>query len=114
MLQATAPRETATDAQGVIERLFDQPRDFRLVREGEGGIELGFERELAQEAVAEGVDRADRDVAEAVTEGEPARPLAERRCNTNPASAITSLLRLLPVRYRSVAIRRSARRTSGR
>ena len=59
--------------RSVIERLLDEPRHLGLVRHVEAGIEIGLERKLAQQRQAERVDRADRDVAEAIAQLEPAR-----------------------------------------
>ena len=61
---AVFPSEVAADAQPGIERLVDEPRDLGLVGEIEAGIDAGFERELANEREAEGVDRRDGDLAE--------------------------------------------------
>ncbi len=63
----------AADAQRLIERLADQPRHLGVVREVEAGIDVGFERKLAQQRQAEGVDRRDRDVAEPLLQVAPAR-----------------------------------------
>jgi hypothetical protein len=57
-------RHAAADAEGLIERLADEPRHFRVVREVEARVDVGFERKLAQQREAEGIDRRDRDVAE--------------------------------------------------
>ena len=63
---------------------FDEPRHFRFVRHPEAGIEIGFERELAQERQAEGVDGADLDVGEPIADRRPARAI-ERRLLRRPA-----------------------------
>ena len=66
------PRLARQDAQRVVERILDEARNLGLVRQVEAGIEIGFERKLPQQRQAERVDRADRDVAEAVAQIEPA------------------------------------------
>ena len=76
-------RQAGEDPQRLIERLFDQPRHFGLVRHLEAGIEIRLERELAQQRQAERVDRADRDLAEPIADLVPARPVElrpRRRC----------------------------------
>ena len=71
----------AADAQRAIERFVDQARHLGVVGHREAGIEIGFERELAQQRQAERVDRADGDVADAIAQLAPARRrnLAARR-----------------------------------
>ena len=83
-------RQGAADAQRLIERLADQPRHLGVVGEVEARIDVGLERELAQQRQAEGVDRRDRDVAEPLLQVAPAAgvelarggspPSADRRC----------------------------------
>ena len=63
-------------SSALIERLLDQARHLGLVGHLEAGIEVGLERELAQQRQAERVDRADRDVAEAVAQSPPALPVS--------------------------------------
>ena len=80
-------RDGPADRQRAVERRFDEPRGFRFVREVEAGVDAGFERKFVQQRQAEGVDRADADVAERVADlapallGNPAfaMPLAQRR-----------------------------------
>ena len=50
----------AADAQRVVERLRRQPADLGVVGHAEARIEVGLERELAQQRQAERVDGADR------------------------------------------------------
>ena len=64
-------RLAGQDPQRLIERVFDEARHLRLVRQVEAGIEIGFERELPQQREAERVNRADRDVAQPVAELDP-------------------------------------------
>ena len=59
--------------QRSIQRVVDESRHFGLVRHVEPRIEVRFERELAEQRQAERVDRADRDLAEAIAQVEPAR-----------------------------------------
>ena len=59
------------DPQRLVERRFDEARNLRLVREVEAGVEIGFERKLAQQRKTERVYRADRDVPETVPELDP-------------------------------------------
>ena len=66
-------RDAAADAQRLIERLADQPRHLGVVRQLEAGIDVGFERKLAQQRQTERVDRRDRDVAEPLLQIAPAR-----------------------------------------
>ena len=66
-------RDTTTDAQRLIERLPDEPGHLGVVRQLESGIDVGFERKLAQQREAEGVDRRDGDVAEPRLQIAPAR-----------------------------------------
>ena len=66
-------RHRAAGAQRAVERLVDEPRHLGLVGHREARIEVGLERELAQQRQAEGVDRAHGDVAGAIAQLAPAR-----------------------------------------
>ncbi len=66
-------REAAADAQRLVERRRHEPRRLRVVGEIEARIDVRLERELAQQREAEGVDRRDRDVAEATRDLAPSR-----------------------------------------
>ena len=66
-------REAAADAKSAVERLVHQPRHLGLICHREAGIEIGLERELAQQRQAERVDRADGDVGRAVAQVAPSR-----------------------------------------
>ncbi len=59
-------RLSRQDAERLIERVFDESRDFGLVRQVETGVEIRLERKLPQERQAERVNRADGDVAQAI------------------------------------------------
>ena len=72
-------RDAAADAERLVERLADQPRHLGVVGELEPGIDVGLERKLAQQRQAEGVDRRDGDVAEALLEIAPARGVELRQ-----------------------------------
>ena len=65
-------RDAAADPQRLVERLADQARHLGLVGEIEAGIDVGLERELAQQRQTERVDRRDRDVAEPLLQIAPA------------------------------------------
>ncbi len=67
------PCDPAADAKRLVERLADQPRHFGVVGEVEPRIDVGLEREFAQQLQAEGVDGRDRDVAEPLLQIAPAR-----------------------------------------
>ena len=74
-------RLAGQNAQRLIERVLDEARHLGLVRKVETRIEIGLERKLAQQRQAEGIDRADGDVAEPIAQVDPAgaidlRPLA--------------------------------------
>ncbi len=64
--------DAAADAERLVERLGDQSRYLGVVRKVEPGVDVGFERELAQQRQTEGVDRRDRDVAEPFLQLAPA------------------------------------------
>ena len=66
-------RDTSANSKSDVERLFDEPRRFRVVGELEAWIDIGFERELAQQRQTERVDRGDLDIAEPVLQIAPAR-----------------------------------------
>ena len=66
-------REMAADAKRPIERLADEPGNLRLVGQIEARIDVGFERELADERQAERVDRRNRDLAETLAQLPPPR-----------------------------------------
>ncbi len=72
-------REAAADSQGAIERLLDQARNLGVVGEGEARVDIRFERKLAQQSEAEGIDGGNRDVAEPIAQIAPACGI-ERRC----------------------------------
>ena len=73
------PRQGAADAERLIERLADQPRHLGVIGEVEARIDVRFERELAEQLQAEGVDRRDRDVAEPLLQVAPARGVELRQ-----------------------------------
>ena len=77
----------AADPQRLIERLVDQPRHLGVVRQLEARIDVRFERKLAQQRQAEGVDRGDGDVAEAILEIAPPRQVELRDCGSPRAAA---------------------------
>ena len=52
----------------------DEPRNLGLVGQIEARVDVGFERELADERQAERVDRRDRDLAETLAQRLPASP----------------------------------------
>ena len=58
---------------GAIDGVLGETRRLGLVGDGEAGGEAGLERELAQQRVAERVDGADGDVADAIAQRQPAR-----------------------------------------
>ena len=62
----------------MIERVFDESRDFGLVRQVKTGVEIRFERKLPQERQAERVNRADGDVAQVIAKLDPSRPIEFR------------------------------------
>ena len=66
-------REVPAGAKRPIERLGDEPGKLRLVGQIEARIDVGFERELADERQAEGVDRRNRDLAETLAQRAPHR-----------------------------------------
>ena len=66
-------REMTADAQRPIERFADEPRDLRLVRQVEARIDVGFERELADERQTERVNRRDGNLAQAIAHRFPSR-----------------------------------------
>ena len=74
------------DAQRAVERLVDEPRHLGFVRQRESGIEVRFERKLAQQREAEGVDRADLDVAEPIAQRGPAARV--ERATGRPRGAV--------------------------
>ena len=80
-------REAAADPQRLVERLADQPRHLGVVGEVEAGIDVGFERKLAQQRQAERVDGRDGDVAEALLQIAPARRVELARAGSLPAAA---------------------------
>ena len=65
-------REMTAGAKRPVQRLADEPGNFRLVSQIETGIDVCFERELADERQAEGVNRRNRDLAEALAQPAPA------------------------------------------
>ena len=69
---AILARDRDQDPHRSIERRGDEPRHLGLVGKLEGGIDVGLERELAQQREAERVDGADGDVAESIAQLEPA------------------------------------------
>ena len=68
-------RLSRQDAERLIERVFDESRDFGLVRQVKTGVEIRFERKLPQERQAERVNRADGDVAQVIAELDPSRAI---------------------------------------
>ncbi len=89
-----AARPRPADAQRVVERFLDQARHLGFVGHVEARVEVGLERELAQQREAERVDGADGDVVEAIAKLAPARlvlggmrgGLARARARCAPAS----------------------------
>ena len=63
----------AADSQRLVERLARPAAALGVVGELEPGIDVGFERELAQQREAKGVDGRDRDVAEPLLQIAPSR-----------------------------------------
>src|SRR4029077_15858466 len=55
-------RDAAADAESLIKRRPDQPRDLRVVRQVEARVDVGLEWKLPEQREAEGVDRRDSDV----------------------------------------------------
>ena len=80
-------RDAAADAERLIERLADQPRHLGVVGEVEPGIDVGFERKLAQQRQAERVDRRDRDVAEPLLAGRASAPRRTATGGSLPSAA---------------------------
>ncbi len=73
--------EADEDGERLVERSIDEPRHLRLVGHAEAGIEIGLERELAEQRQAEGVDGADLDVREPIANRRPARSIERvERC----------------------------------
>ena len=66
------------DPERVIERVFDETRDFGLVRQVKTGVEIRFERKLPQERQAERVNRADGNVTQVIAQLDPSRPIEFR------------------------------------
>ena len=67
------PREMTADSERPIERFADEPRNLRLIREVESGLDARLERELTNQRQAERVDRRDRNVAEPLAQLLPFR-----------------------------------------
>ena len=89
-----ALRESDERGKRAIERLIDDPRDLRLVRHAETRIEVRLERELAKERQAEGVDRADLDVGEAIADRRPPRAVERGLLRRAPQVADDALAHL--------------------
>ena len=78
-------------AMRAIDGVLGETRRLGLVGDGEAGGEAGLERELAQQRVAERVDGADGDVADAIAQRQPA--LAARRRSRRRRGAASSMIR---------------------
>ncbi len=64
-------RDAAADSERLGQRLADEPWHLRVGGEVEPGVDVGFEREFAQEGQAERVDGRDGDVAETLLQLPP-------------------------------------------
>ena len=73
-------RQRPAGAQRLVQRLLDQPGDFRFVGNVESRVHVRLEGELPQQREAEGVDRADRNLVQPIPQLAPPRCRCRRWC----------------------------------
>ena len=96
---AIVPGDGSAGAKGTIERFVDQPRQFGVVGNGEGRVEVGLERKFPKQRQTERVDRADGNVGGAIAQ------LAPPPGGISPAAAAARSVAMMRSRISAAAFR---------